>query len=170
LSWYGATVTKMTQQDTIRKLSNKSTKQPEEDKVEYRTYLHDTCTGREIILQAPNRLVNPDLQWIRSKYCLNTSPGVAAVPDFPVWLLCHATGHNSFTSQYLWNIFFFYRFCRLCIINERNKYFSRSRWPCGLTNELSSLAQTLGSWVRISFKARLSVYAFFLCLCCRVCR
>jgi hypothetical protein len=47
----------------------------------------------------------------------------------------------------------------------------RSQWPCGLRHEQSSLAQTLGSWVRISLKASMSVLcAFNLCLCCSVCR
>jgi hypothetical protein len=45
----------------------------------------------------------------------------------------------------------------------------RSRWPRGLRHELSSLARTLGSWVRILLKAWMSVYAFILCLCCPVC-
>jgi hypothetical protein len=38
---------------------------------------------------------------------------------------------------------------------------SRSQWPRGLRHELSSLARTLGSWVRIPLKARMSV----LCVC-----
>jgi hypothetical protein len=36
----------------------------------------------------------------------------------------------------------------------------RSQWPCG--HELSSPAQTLGSWVRIALKAWLLVCAFIL--------
>jgi hypothetical protein len=46
----------------------------------------------------------------------------------------------------------------------------RSQWPCGLRHELSSLARTLESWVRIPLKAWMSVYALILCLCCPVCR
>jgi hypothetical protein len=34
----------------------------------------------------------------------------------------------------------------------------------------SSLARTLGSWVRIPLMTRMSVCVFILCLCCRVCR
>jgi hypothetical protein len=47
---------------------------------------------------------------------------------------------------------------------------SRSQWPRGLMNELSSVARTLGSWVRIPLKAWLSVcvYSVFRLLC--VCR
>jgi hypothetical protein len=45
---------------------------------------------------------------------------------------------------------------------------SRSQWSCGLTQELSSLARMLGSWVRTPLKAWMSVYAFILCLCCCV--
>jgi hypothetical protein len=46
----------------------------------------------------------------------------------------------------------------------------RSQWPHVLTHQMSSLTRTLGSWVRIPFKAWMSACAFFLCLCCRVCR
>jgi hypothetical protein len=46
----------------------------------------------------------------------------------------------------------------------------RSQWPRGLRHELSSLVLTLGSWVRISLKVCMSVYAFILCLWCPVCR
>jgi hypothetical protein len=45
-----------------------------------------------------------------------------------------------------------------------------SQWPRRLRYELSSLARTLGSWVRIPLKAWMSVYAFILCLCCSVYR
>jgi hypothetical protein len=41
------------------------------------------------------------------------------------WLMSYVTGHNSFTSQYLLNIYIYCRFCRLCIINVRKKYCSR---------------------------------------------
>jgi hypothetical protein len=33
----------------------------------------------------------------------------------------------------------------------------RSQWPCGLRHELSSAAQTLGSWVRIRLEAWMSM-------------
>jgi hypothetical protein len=47
------------------------------------------------------------------------------------------------------------------IIKARQGFIRRSQW-----HELSSLALTLGSWVRIPFKAWMSVlYAFILCLC-----
>jgi hypothetical protein len=42
--------------------------------------------------------------------------------------------------------------------------------PIALRHELSSLARTLGSWVRILLKAQMSVCTFVLCLCCPVCR
>jgi hypothetical protein len=42
----------------------------------------------------------------------------------------------------------------------------QSQW-----HELSSLARTLGSWVRIPLKTWMSVmFALILCLCCSVCR
>jgi hypothetical protein len=44
---------------------------------------------------------------------------------------------------------------------------SRSRWRRGLRHELSSLTRTLGSWVRIPFKAwmSVSVYSVFVLFC-----
>jgi hypothetical protein len=33
----------------------------------------------------------------------------------------YITRHNSFTSQYLLNIYIYYRFCRLCTINVCKK-------------------------------------------------
>jgi hypothetical protein len=49
--------------------------------------------------------------------------------------------------------------------------FRQSQWPRGLRHELSSLARTLGSWVRFPLKSWMSVLcAFILCLCCSVCR
>jgi hypothetical protein len=46
----------------------------------------------------------------------------------------------------------------------------RSRWPRSLGLELSSLARTLGSWVRIPLKAWMSVgvYSVFVLFCVRV--
>jgi hypothetical protein len=46
----------------------------------------------------------------------------------------------------------------------------RSYWPPGLRHELSSLARTLGSWVRTPLKAWMCLCAFILCLRCSVCR
>jgi hypothetical protein len=48
--------------------------------------------------------------------------------------------------------------------------FCRSQWTHGLRHELSFLARTLGSWVRIPLKAWMSVSAFNLCFSCPVCR
>jgi hypothetical protein len=46
----------------------------------------------------------------------------------------------------------------------------RSQWPRGLRHELSSPAQTLGSWVRIPLEARMSlcVYSVFVLSCVQV--
>jgi hypothetical protein len=41
-----------------------------------------------------------------------------------------------------------------------------THWPRDLRHEMSSPAQTLGSWVRIALEAWMS--AFLLCLCCPV--
>jgi hypothetical protein len=49
-----------------------------------------------------------------------------------------------------------------------NNLLGRSQWPRGLRHELSSLARTLRSWVRIPFKAWMSVsceFILFLLLC-----
>jgi hypothetical protein len=44
---------------------------------------------------------------------------------------------------------------------------SRSQWPRGLRHELSSPSRTLGSWVRVSLEAWMSVcvYSVFMLLC-----
>jgi hypothetical protein len=39
---------------------------------------------------------------------------------------------------------------------------SRSQWPRGLKHELSSLARTLGSWVRIPLEAWMSVCVYYV--------
>jgi hypothetical protein len=46
----------------------------------------------------------------------------------------------------------------------------RSQWPRGLSHELSSPAQTLGSWARIPLEARMSVcfYSVFVLSCVQV--
>jgi hypothetical protein len=41
----------------------------------------------------------------------------------------------------------------------------RSQWPHGQRHELSSLTQTLWSWVRIPLKAWMTMCTFILCLC-----
>jgi hypothetical protein len=52
-----------------------------------------------------------------------------------------------------------------------NIHTGRSQWPRSLRHELSSIAWTLGSWVRIPLKAWTSVLcAFILCLCCSLCK
>jgi hypothetical protein len=38
----------------------------------------------------------------------------------------------------------------------------RSQWPRNLRHELSSLARTLGSWVRIPFEAWIPVSVYFV--------
>jgi hypothetical protein len=51
-------------------------------------------------------------------------------------------------------------------ISNTHRRGSRSQWPRGLRHEMSSPAQTMGLWVQIQLKARMS--AFILCLCCPV--
>jgi hypothetical protein len=46
----------------------------------------------------------------------------------------------------------------------------RSQWPRRLRHERSSLARTLGSWVRIRLKTWMSVCEFIPCVYCAVCR
>jgi hypothetical protein len=47
---------------------------------------------------------------------------------------------------------------------ESNDLHSRSQLPRGLRHQLSSLARTLGSWVRISLKALMSVCVYSVCV------
>jgi hypothetical protein len=56
--------------------------------------------------------------------------------------------------------------CRLCFpIHFINVCFlCRSQWPRGLRHELSSPAQTLGSWIRIPLETWLSVCVYSVCL------
>jgi hypothetical protein len=49
------------------------------------------------------------------------------------------------------------------VINSLNiSHMFRSQWPRGLRHELSPLARTLGSWVRIPLKTWLSVLCAFI--------
>jgi hypothetical protein len=50
---------------------------------------------------------------------------------------------------------------------EGSVKWGQSQWSRGLRHELSSLARTLGSWVRIPLKASMSVYVYtmFVLLC-----
>jgi hypothetical protein len=54
------------------------------------------------------------------------------------------------------------------LIMGRKWCMSRSQWLRGLRHELSSLARTLGSWVRIPLKAWLSVCVYSVCVVLRV--
>jgi hypothetical protein len=53
--------------------------------------------------------------------------------------------------------FFSYLWDNLQSILWRSKLYGQSQWPCGLRHELSSLAWTLGLWVRIPLKVWMSV-------------
>jgi hypothetical protein len=57
-------------------------------------------------------------------------------------------------------------FCLFCLMSWFLSW--RSWCAAALRHELSSLARTLGSWVRIPLKSWMSVFAFILCLCCSV--
>jgi hypothetical protein len=50
-----------------------------------------------------------------------------------------------------------------------NMHYGRSQWPRGLSHELSSLARTLESWVRIPLEARKSVLLRLFCVCVVLC-
>jgi hypothetical protein len=52
-------------------------------------------------------------------------------------------------------------------LDALNKYLSRSQWPRCPRREPSSLARTLGSWVRIPLQVWMSVcvYSVFVILC-----
>jgi hypothetical protein len=46
-------------------------------------------------------------------------------------------------------------------------HYNRSQWPYGLNQEMSSLSQTLGLWVRIPLEAwrAVCVYCVYVVLC-----
>jgi hypothetical protein len=52
----------------------------------------------------------------------------------------------------------------------RRRFKCRSQWPRGLSHEPSSLARTLGSWVRIPLEAWISVcvYSVFVLFCVKI--
>jgi hypothetical protein len=59
-------------------------------------------------------------------------------------------------------------FSRRAQLHQVITYICRSRRWRGLRHEPSSPTRTLGSWVRISLEARMSVCS--VCLCCPACR
>jgi hypothetical protein len=79
---------------------------------------------------------------------------------------------------YIYIFFFFFFSWGLCLTEKSicSTTFSvkcsiqrRSQWPRSLTHELSSPAQTLGLWVRITFEALISViYSVFVLSCVQV--
>jgi hypothetical protein len=73
-------------------------------------------------------------------------------------------GHNRASS-----LFTFHLRCYSSAVVLRGSHICHSQWPRGLRHELSSPAQTLGSWVRIHLRHG-CLCAFILCLCCPVCR
>jgi hypothetical protein len=52
-----------------------------------------------------------------------------------------------------------YRVTKFCKHNANGDV---SQWPCGLRDEISSPAQTLGSWVRIPLETWLSVRLYYV--------
>jgi hypothetical protein len=54
------------------------------------------------------------------------------------------------------------------------KQYGRSQWPNCVRLELSSFVRTLGSWVRIAIKVRMSVCVYcvfvFFCVCVQILR
>jgi hypothetical protein len=84
-------------------------------------------------------------------------------------------GHDRVYSRSLSLINFFNRRYVISIsekasLNKLGNKQCRLQWPRGLRHDLSSLVRTLGLWVRIPFKAWMSVFTFILCLCYPVCR
>jgi ABC-type xylose transport system permease subunit len=65
----------------------------------------------------------------------------------------HNIEMKSLLVRILCNVFTFVS----CTFNH-----GRSQWPCGLRHELSSLARTLRSWVRIPLKAWVSILCAFI--------
>jgi hypothetical protein len=96
-------------------------------------------------------------------------------PSYTVQNLLGLRNHVEVINNFRDSGVFRALFCRVYTRNVRKfNHFEvvlrRSQWPRGLGHESSSLARTLGSWVRIPLKAWMSVCGFILYLCCPVCR
>jgi hypothetical protein len=84
----------------------------------------------------------------------------------------HEADHSHSSSAEVKNIWIYtttppYTFKTWCLINIDHAIVRRSQWPRSLRHELSSPAQTLGSWARISLKAYMSMcfYSVFVLFC-----
>jgi hypothetical protein len=111
--------------------------------------------------------------------------GVKRVPFFPpqifvrnifpfIYAFCGL--HASYSRRAWRNACSLHRVCYCCSILTKtgmyrpllvNGKLCQLQWPRGLGHELSSLAWTLGSWVRIPLKALISVcvYSGFVLFC-----
>jgi hypothetical protein len=60
-------------------------------------------------------------------------------------------------------------FCDVIVVIPSSKRaIGRTEWPRGLRHELSSLARTMGSWVRTPGKAWMFVCVHLFCVCGQV--
>jgi hypothetical protein len=81
----------------------------------------------------------------------------------PLLVTCHSSQLFFTESVVLWWHFIQILSIKPPLILENE---CRSQWPRGLRHELTSPAQTLGSWVRIPLQAWMSVCVYVLVLSC----
>jgi hypothetical protein len=81
--------------------------------------------------------------------------------DYPPELW-HGRKYHSWWLTLKCNYFFYFE-VEICLLYSL--LLSRSQWPRGLRHELSSLARTLGSCVRIPLKAWMYVFCVCVFLC-----
>jgi hypothetical protein len=99
--------------------------------------------------------------WWHCQYLSQGTHGMLTCPEGPVPIIPeHVTGFDPkassiHVSDVVWSRFYSFTFLKWV--------FSWSQWPRGLRLELSSLARTLGSWVRILFKVLMSVCVYCVC-------
>jgi hypothetical protein len=108
---------------------------------------------RRICLKRQGRDTKPAIRIAGVAADIRTETSRIQVRSFSAWGKSRnafniKTGGNR-VSTVFWKINMF------LVVNIR-----RSRWPRGLRHELTSPAQTLGSWVRILLEARMSVFVY----------
>jgi hypothetical protein len=118
------------------------------------------------------------LKWHLFKQCLTDEPNCERClgeDESATHILCDCEAIASLTFRHLGQFFVepsdYYKYNaptnKVLHFIRSEELMSPSKWPRGLRHELSSLARTLGSWVRIPLKAWMSVciYSMFVLPC-----
>jgi hypothetical protein len=84
-----------------------------------------------------------------------------------IYSYMHTCDMTSYIGNFILTLTFFCLITNKPLFLSGNNSISRSQWPRGLRHELSSLARTLGLWVRIPLRAWMSVciYSVFVLSC-----